>query len=122
MDSSIMAQTILNHVGGKENVIHNMICISRLRVELKDESKADLEAIKAMDGVLGIIETEVLQIVLGTTNVKRVGTEFAALTGIPLETIEIICHPGEPCPYDYGKIETTEGFIKKIASLFKKKK
>lgn len=121
VDINIIAQTILKHVGGKENVRKNMICISRLRLELEDAGKADLEAIKAMEGVFGIIEADTLQIVLGTANVKRIGTEFSFLTGLPLETVEIVCHPGEPCNIDNNKDTShTEGFFNKLLGVFKK--
>lgn len=120
MDTNSMAQTILKHVGGKENVNKNMICISRLRLDLKDESLVDHEAIKAMEGVLGIIEADTLQIVVGTTNVRRIGMDFSLLTGIPLETVEIVCHPGEPCDYTGDEMANTEGFINKLLGIFKK--
>lgn len=96
MDFNLMAQTILNYVGGKENVIRNMICISRLRLELKDESKVKTEEIKVLEGILGIIQAENLQIVVGTANVVRIGTEFSRLTDLPLETIEVDCQNGAP--------------------------
>lgn len=121
MDASMTAQTILEYVGGKENVLKNMICISRLRLDLKDETKVDLDAIKAMDGVLGIIEAGNLQIVLGQTNVKRVGEAFSELTGLPLDLVQMVCVPGKPCAYDL-ETEDTQGILKKILSVFGKKK
>lgn len=120
VDINIMAQTILKHVGGKDNINKNMICISRLRLELKDRSLVDVDAIKSLEGVLGIIEADTFQIVVGTTNVRRVGVEFSGLTGIPLETVEIVCHPGEPCAYNEPEVLGTDGFIGKFLGMFKK--
>lgn len=36
-----LAEDILKHVGGKENVNSLKHCVTRLRFDLKDESKAD---------------------------------------------------------------------------------
>ena len=37
-----LAEDILKHVGGKENVNSLKHCVTRLRFDLKDESKADV--------------------------------------------------------------------------------
>ena len=41
MDYKKMAQQILEYVGGKDNVTGLTHCATRLRFNLKDESKAD---------------------------------------------------------------------------------
>lgn len=57
---------ILQYVGGKENVKNAWHCITRLRFELKDKEKIDVEAIKKMDCVLGTaFAKEQFQIVIG---------------------------------------------------------
>ena len=43
-------------VGGIENIVSTGCCITRLRLVLKDESRADDEAVKQIDGVKGIIK------------------------------------------------------------------
>lgn len=54
MDYKKMAQQILEYVGGKDNVTGLTHCATRLRFNLKDESKADTEAIQALSGISGI--------------------------------------------------------------------
>ncbi|MGV2875804.1 PTS cellobiose/arbutin/salicin transporter subunit IIBC [Macrococcus capreoli] len=49
-----MANAILNHIGGSSNVKNLTHCMTRLRFVLKDESKANDEAIKNIDGVMGL--------------------------------------------------------------------
>ena len=50
-----LARDIVQLVGGKENVTQAYHCQTRLRFTLADEGKADEEAIKAHDGVVGVI-------------------------------------------------------------------
>lgn len=50
--SKIVAQ-IVENIGGIENVESVTHCMTRLRFVLKDESKINIEAIKAINGVMG---------------------------------------------------------------------
>ena len=50
-----LARDIVQLVGGKENVTQAYHCQTRLRFTLADEGKADEDAIKAHDGVVGVI-------------------------------------------------------------------
>lgn len=51
-----MIQSILKEVGGQENIESVYHCATRLRFQLKDETKANDEAVKAIDGVLSIVK------------------------------------------------------------------
>lgn len=55
LDYKQMAIDIVRLVGGSENVSSLGHCMTRLRFILKDEKKADMEAIKAIKGVLGVV-------------------------------------------------------------------
>ena len=46
---------VLDAMGGKENVKHLDACITRLRVEVNDKSKVDVEGLKAL-GASGVLE------------------------------------------------------------------
>lgn len=48
-----IAESVLAAVGGKDNVASAMHCMTRLRLVLKDEGLADVDAIKGIKGVLG---------------------------------------------------------------------
>lgn len=52
-----LAQDILNHVGGSENVNSLVHCITRLRFKLKDESKADTDYLKNRDGIVTVMKS-----------------------------------------------------------------
>lgn len=52
-----LAKDIIKNIGGKENVNSVTHCITRLRFKLKDESKANTDVLKNMDGVVTIIKS-----------------------------------------------------------------
>ena len=54
MDYAVVAKKILEKIGGEGNVNSVQHCMTRLRFILKDESKADDEAIKKIKGVMGV--------------------------------------------------------------------
>lgn len=51
-----LAKTIIKDVGGKENVISVVHCTTRLRFKLKDEKKANDDALKDTDGVVTVVK------------------------------------------------------------------
>lgn len=61
-----LAQDILRHVGGKENIVSLVHCATRLRFKLKESGKADAEALKANHGVIMVVESGgQFQVVIG---------------------------------------------------------
>ena len=52
-----LAEDIVKNVGGKENVLGLVHCITRLRFTLKDESLANDEVLKNMDGVVTVMKS-----------------------------------------------------------------
>ncbi len=55
MDYNQLAKTILDLVGGKQNVSGLTHCATRLRFNLADESKAQTEQLKKTKGVMGVV-------------------------------------------------------------------
>lgn len=81
MDFKQLAATILENVGGKENVDKVVHCATRLRFTLKDESKANTDAIKGTKGVLSVINAGgQYQVVIGP-DVPQVYQQVVALGG-----------------------------------------
>lgn len=77
-----LASQILTHVGGKENVNRVYHCQTRLRFTLADESKADQDALEALDGVRKVmVRSGVYQVVIGT-DVADVFNELEPLVGV----------------------------------------
>lgn len=81
-DNKQIATDVLELVGGAENVTVATNCMTRLRLTLKDNSKADVEKIKKVKGVLGCqFAGSQLQVIIGQ-NVPKVLTEFVAISGV----------------------------------------
>lgn len=79
MDYQKTAQRILEYVGGEENVAQVGHCMTRLRFNLRDESKAQTEKLKAMDEVIGVVQRGgQYQIIIGT-EVKNVYQQLEKL-------------------------------------------
>ncbi|MEY8752841.1 beta-glucoside-specific PTS transporter subunit IIABC [Alkalicoccobacillus gibsonii] len=51
-----LAKEILQQVGGEKNVSNLTHCVTRLRFNLKNDSLADVKAIKEMEGVVGCVQ------------------------------------------------------------------
>ncbi|WP_031409054.1 PTS transporter subunit EIIC [Geobacillus vulcani] len=84
-----IAISILQYVGGKENIIRIAHCMTRVRVSLREPGKANIDALKQIEGVMGVIEDETLQIVVGPGVVNKVAAALCELTGLELgEVIE----------------------------------
>lgn len=63
-----MAREILAEIGGKQNVTFVAHCMTRLRFNLKDQSKVNQETIKKIKGVLGCqFSSGQFQIIIGQT-------------------------------------------------------
>ena len=56
MNYENLAKSILEKIGGKENVSNLTHCATRLRFNLKDNSKAKTSEIKNINGVMGVVD------------------------------------------------------------------
>ncbi|MEU6874601.1 PTS transporter subunit EIIC [Streptomyces sp. NPDC046751] len=88
------AAAILPLVGGAANVGSIAHCMTRLRLGLHDRSLVDDEALKAVPAVMGVVEDDTYQIVLGPGTVARVTPEFERL----VEEGRAAAAPGEAAP------------------------
>lgn len=80
-----LAADIIKNVGGKSNIISLTHCITRLRFRLQDESKAEDDILKKMDGVVTIMKSSgQYQVVIGN-HVAEVYEEVCVQTGISSE-------------------------------------
>lgn len=80
-DSKRLASQVLEAVGGKENVTFVAHCITRLRFNLKDESRATDEVVEKIDGVVGVQHAAgQYQVIIGP-GVDQVYDEILSLTG-----------------------------------------
>ncbi|MGD3109022.1 PTS transporter subunit EIIC [Streptomyces sp. YGL11-2] len=93
------AAAILPLVGGARNITSIAHCMTRLRLGIRDRSLVQDEALKALPAVLGVVEDDTYQIVLGPGTVARVTPELERLaaddsTPTPQPESPTAPHPG----------------------------
>ena len=118
MDAKRTAKEIYDILGGKGNIISNAVCMTRLRVKVRED--ADVEKLKKVDGVLNVVEAETLQIVLGPGKVNSVGDEFSKLTGMPLgfsDNVEDVAKENKKANKQKHN-GPVQRFLQKIANIF----
>ena len=77
-----LAKDIIKNVGGKENVNSLTHCVTRLRFKLKDESKANTDILKNMDGVVTVVKSGgQYQVVIGN-HVPDVYADVVKVAGL----------------------------------------
>lgn len=57
MKYEALAKSIIENVGGTENINSLTHCVTRLRFKLKDEDKANTDVLKKMDGIVTVIKS-----------------------------------------------------------------
>ena len=78
-----ITKEVIGHLGGRENLTGVAHCATRLRVVLKDNEKANLEAIDNVDLVKGVfLAGDQVQIIFGSGLVNDVYEVFADHTGM----------------------------------------
>lgn len=85
-----IAQEILTRVGGINNINSIIHCMTRVRLDIRHENKVNMEGLKQIEGVLGVVQDERLQIIVGPGTVNKVAQEMAKTSGVKL---------GEPIPH-----------------------
>ena len=72
-DYTVISRKIVEQIGGIDNIANVTHCMTRFRFVLKDETLADDEAVKAIDGVMGLVKQGgQYQIIIG----NHVGTAY----------------------------------------------
>lgn len=93
---------ILASVGGKENISAAVHCMTRLRLNVKDRSKVNIEAVKAVKGAIGAqFSGEQFQIIIGQ-HVSEIYPEFCAAAG--LGVADAIDENLDKEPFDIKKV------------------
>lgn len=76
-----IAEQILLHIGGQDNILNVEHCATRLRLVLKDGTKFNKTEIENIDGVKGsFLASGQYQIILGTGFVNKVYAEVLSIT------------------------------------------
>lgn len=79
-----LAREIYEEVGGQSNVLKLRHCMTRVRMDIRDYDKVKLEGLKNIDGVMGVVEDDTLQVVIGPGTVNKVAQEMVDMAGVKL--------------------------------------
>lgn len=89
MDYQKVSKEILDGVGGKENIASATHCMTRLRLVLHDESKADDDKVKSIKGVKSVIKQGgQYQVVIGN-EVSNLFKEFSKLGNLDADSADV---------------------------------
>ncbi|EAW7091617.1 permease [Listeria monocytogenes] len=84
-----IGKQIFIHVGGMENVSRIAHCMTRVRLGIVDSDLVDVAGLKKVPGVIGVVEEDTLQIIVGPGVVNKVAGAMAEMAGVKIgETIQ----------------------------------
>ncbi|MCQ6759988.1 PTS transporter subunit EIIC [Staphylococcus aureus] len=102
-----LAERIIAAVGGMDNIDSVMNCMTRVRIKVLDENKVDDQELRHIDGVMGVIHDERIQVVVGPGTVNKVANHMAELSGVKL---------GDPIPHHHNDSEKMDAADKAKAN------
>ncbi len=84
MTNEELVKSIIENVGGRDNVEAATNCQTRLRLDVKDDSKINEDALKNVEGVLGIVHDKpnYVEVVVGPGKCRKCA-DICADMGIP---------------------------------------
>jgi PTS system sucrose-specific IIC component len=119
-----LAQEILYAIGGASNIKSFTNCITRLRINLVNRDIIDEAKLKSIKGVLGVVDDETYQIVLGPGTVKKVADEFGDIiqsgAGADAPQQATVQAGGHDIKAELKKKNNTpfKNFLRKIGNIF----
>lgn len=84
MDNNTLAKLLVDDFGGSDNLIEVINCMTRVRVKVKDSSKVNYGVIKSREGVMGLVEGDQIQVVLGPGKSEKVAKAMAEISNAKL--------------------------------------
>ncbi|NRO91758.1 PTS system EIIBC component [Lactobacillus helveticus] len=79
---STLGREIYANIGGPNNVESMYHCMTRLRIKIRDNSKVDIAGLKNIAGVLGVVDADTLEIVLGSGVNAKVAQDMVSQVGV----------------------------------------
>lgn len=74
MNYHLVGNAIVEYSGGLNNLRHVTNCMTRVRMTLADPDKVNIQALKSIEGVLGVVEDDTLQVIVGPGKSSKVAT------------------------------------------------
>lgn len=121
MDYNQVGNAIAKYCGGLSNLLHVTNCMTRVRMTIGDQSKVDIAALKSIEGVLGVVEDDTLQVIVGPGKSSKVANVINDLLkgqpagDAPLSTVELKAKQAR----EKAKKQTrSKVILKHIANIF----
>ena len=73
------AKELLQALGGSSNIANYTHCMTRLRVTPVNHNRIDEASIKQVKGVVGVVDDDTYQIILGPGVVTKVAEQFGII-------------------------------------------
>lgn len=121
MNYNQVGSAIVQHCGGLTNFIHVTNCMTRVRMTIADPSQVDLTALKGIEGVLGVVEDDTLQVIVGPGKSSKVATIINdMLKGAPVSGHELsdVEQKAKLAREKAKKQTRTKVILKHIANIF----
>lgn len=83
-----ISKEIFENIGGQENALKILNCMTRVRIDINDYDKVNIEGLKAINGVMGVVEDDNLQIIVGPGVSTKVATEMNNIKGTSSEKVD----------------------------------
>ncbi|HDR4465130.1 PTS transporter subunit EIIC [Bacillus cereus group sp. MYBK249-1] len=123
-----IALEILEAIGGSNNVLSYTNCMTRLRITPVNRDQINEEAVKKVNGVLGVVDDETYQIILGPGVVTKVAEQFSVVVAQGKEksissttsSAEDLQAKGAKMKAEQKKKNNTpfKSFLRKIGNIF----
>lgn len=123
LNNEQIAEEIIRLAGGVNNIVNNTTCMTRLHIRYRNHDRIDVEGIKQLDAVFGVVDGDTIQIVFGPGKVTNIGNALADITMIPLgaesEVVEkerrVVVEEVKP---ENKRITSVQKFFKHFANIF----
>ncbi|WP_040158256.1 PTS transporter subunit EIIC [Nigerium massiliense] len=120
--SKELAEQITQRLGGSDNVLDVENCITRLRIGVRDLDAVDVDGLKAIDDVLGVVADDTMQVVLGPGKVDDVARLMSAagVATVSHSAAEDLSQRGEGIRAENKARNQTplKIFLRRIANIF----
>ena len=89
MNNREMALDIIKKMGTKENLLSIENCMTRIRINVRDVKKCEIEQLKKEEYILGItVQDNNVQLVVGPGKSSKLAAEMSEITGIKSSEID----------------------------------
>ncbi len=80
MTNEQLAKALIDDFGGSDNLIEVINCMTRVRLRVHDRNKVNLDKVKTREGVMGVVDQDQIQVILGPGKSEKVARLMADMS------------------------------------------